>query len=135
MSEDNFQTFRYPFEIYMWDKLWKVHTFQTLLSYFKRKEKKKKSWVFSKAGGGGWRTIFLLLGILPKIINGTNHERCIIFKGFYRTLNKTKKEKQSWVFPKARGGRQRTIFRLFKYPSKNYWWDKSWKVHTFQMVL
>ncbi len=55
-------------------------------------------------------TIFRLLGILPQIINGTNVERCILFRGFYHTL-KGKKEK-GWVFSKLQGGSLRTIFRF-----------------------
>ncbi len=85
-SEEHFQKFRYPSENYWLDKWWKVHTFQRVILYFKLK-KTKKNWVFSKARGGGWRTIFRLLGILLKIIGGTNGERCILFRGLYCTLN------------------------------------------------
>ncbi len=41
----------------------------------------KKSRVFCKAGGDGWRAIFRILGILPKMIDWTNGERSILFRG------------------------------------------------------
>ncbi len=41
----------------------------------------KKSEVKSKALGGIRGTIFRLLGILPKITDGTNGERYILFSG------------------------------------------------------
>ncbi len=77
----------YLSENYWLHKWWKVHTFQRVLSYFKRKKRKKKNSVFSKARSGGLRTIFRHLGILPKIIDQTNGERCILFKRVWRTLN------------------------------------------------
>ncbi len=44
-----------------------------------RKKKRKKRGVFTKVRCGARGTIFKLLGILPKIIDGTNGERCILF--------------------------------------------------------
>ncbi len=46
------------------------------------KKKKKKISVFTMARGGGGRTIFRLLAILPKITDGTNGGRCKLLKGF-----------------------------------------------------
>ncbi len=46
-----------------------------------KKKKRKEIRVFSMARGGGRRTIFRLLCILPKITDETNGERCILFRG------------------------------------------------------
>ncbi len=45
------------------------------------KQKQTKSGVFSKARSGDQGTIFRLLGILLKIADGRNGERCILLKG------------------------------------------------------
>ncbi len=75
------------------------------------KKKKKKSVVFTKAKGDCWRIISRFLGNLPKIIDCTNGERCILSKGFDKLYIK-KKKKKSWVFSKVLCGNWRTIFRL-----------------------
>ncbi len=53
-------------------------------------KKKKKSGVFTKVRGGGRGTIFKLLGILPKITDGTNCETCILSRVVCRTFNNKK---------------------------------------------
>ncbi len=85
---DHFLTLRYPSENNLLDKCWKVHTFQRGLTYFKQKNKKIKSGVFSIGQGCRQLTIFWLLGILTKITDWTNGERCMLFKGVWCTLNK-----------------------------------------------
>ncbi len=71
----------------------------------------KKSRVFTRARGGGRCTIFRLLGILPKITDETNVERCILFTGVWLTLNQ-KNQQKSGVFTEARDCGWRTIFIL-----------------------
>ncbi len=68
--------------------------------------------MISKGWGGGWGTIFRLLGILPKITDGTNDERCTLFRVICRTLNNKKKKKKKGMITKAQGDGQWTIFRL-----------------------
>ncbi len=90
----------------------KVHTFQSSLSYFQQQKKKKRG-VFTNALRGGRRTIFKLLGSLPKITDGINGERCILFRRVWLTFNNNKKkEKKSGVFTNAGGGGRGTIFKL-----------------------
>ncbi len=60
--------------------------------------------------GGGKRTIFRLLVILPKITDMTNGEMSIYFRGVWGSLKKIKNKKSS--FSKAQGCGERTIFRL-----------------------
>ncbi len=73
----------------------KVHTFQRSLQDFKQQQKKRKKrgGVITNARGGGRGTIFRLSGILPKITDGTNGERCTLFRAVCRTLRKKKKKK------------------------------------------
>ncbi len=71
-----------------------------------------KSGVFTKARGGVRGTIFKLLGILPKITDGTNGERCILFRMVWLTFNNNKKkEKKSGVFTNAGSGVRGIIFK------------------------
>ncbi len=109
--KNHFQTFRYSSENNRVDKWWNVHTFQRHLAYIKAPPI-KNSWVFTMALGCGRRTIFTLLGILPKITDGTNGGRCILFGGVWLNLKQMKKRKKSGVFTKAWGGCRRNIFRL-----------------------
>ncbi len=70
-------------------------------------------WVMNQLRGGGRGTIFKLLGILPKITDGTNGERCILFRGVWLTFNNNKKKEKKGVFSlRACGGGRRTIFKL-----------------------
>ncbi len=82
--------------------------FQRFLSYFKRKKEKKKIGGFSKASSGGQMNIFRLIGILPKITDRKNGERCTLFTEVCRTLNKKNKKKWSYHF------------QSFWYPSEYY---------------
>ncbi len=49
---------------------------------FHTKKRIKKSGVFSKGSGVGMRIIFRPLGILSKIIDETNGEKCILSEVF-----------------------------------------------------
>ncbi len=64
--------------------------------------KKKKSGVFTKASSVGQGIIFKLLGILPKITDGTNDERCILFRRVWLTFNNNKKKEKKVEFSRRR---------------------------------
>ncbi len=66
----------------------------------------------TKASSDCQGTILKLLGILQKITDGTNGERCILFSRFSCIFDEKKKRKESEVFTKARGGGRGTIFKL-----------------------
>ncbi len=86
--------------------------------YFWETKKWKKIGVFTKARGGGRGTIFKLLGILQKITDGTNGERCILFSRFSCIFEEKKKEKKV-EFSLRRAVVVVRPFSNFRYPSEN----------------